>query len=411
MKNKTYILILLTSTAVIYGFSFNRIRNKNKPTSSAAEQTKAIVTAANEFLNSLTADQRKTVQFEFLRPKVATPTQFNMAGMRRGPGGPPNGRPPMNGDTSRRPPRDGRNQGPEGGNGKLSGGRPASGEQYGKAVWSNFPVSITMRPGIEMGSLNTKQRAAATHLLQLLLSAKGYEKVQQIMGSDQALADARTDFVAGKDHYLIAVFGTPNNTNPWMVEFGGHHLGLNVIIAGAHGALTPTLTGAQPAVYTSGGKTVRVLAQENDKAFDLLNALNEEERKKAILNYHVGDLVLGPGHDGQAIVPEGLKASEMTVKQKEMLLSLIAEWAGIINNAYQKERLAEQRETINETYFAWSGPATHAPGRNGTAYYRIQGPSVIIEFAPQGTNGDLDNHVHTIYRDPANEYGSAYTTQ
>jgi hypothetical protein len=69
------------------------------------------------------------------------------------------------------------------------------------------------------------------------------------------------------------------------------------------------------------------------------------------------------------------------------------------------------RAEINDTYFAWSGPITHAAGRNGTAYYRIQGPKVIIEFAPQATMGDTDNHVHTIYRDPSNEYGSAYTTQ
>src|ERR1700761_3638794 len=65
-------------------------------------QTKAIVSAANNFLNTLSADQRKTAQMEFLRPKVASPTQFNMAGLRRGPGGPPNGGPPPNADTSHR---------------------------------------------------------------------------------------------------------------------------------------------------------------------------------------------------------------------------------------------------------------------------------------------------------------------
>ena len=411
MKQLKYIIPALAAIA-LYGWLYRtpamaRYQQQGSP----EVQTKAIVSAANDFLNALSADQRKIVQFEFLRPKVATATQFNMANMRRGPGGPPGGvRAPVNGDTAHRPPNDHGNQRPGNGNG-LSGGRPASGEQYGKAIWSNFPVSITTRPGIELGSLGAKQRTAAMQLLQLLLSTKGYEKVQEIMGSDQALADGGTDFVAGKDHYLIAVFGSPDTTKPWMVEFGGHHLGLNVVISGAHGALTPTLTGAQPAVYILDGKTVRVLAQENDKAFDLLNSLNDSERKKAILNYHVGDLVLGPGHDGQAIVPEGLKASEMTVKQREMLLGLIAEWAGIINNAYQKEHLTNLRAGLNDTYFAWSGPTTHTPGRNGTAYYRIQGPKVIIEFAPQGTNGDLDNHVHTIYRDPTNEYSSAYTTK
>ncbi len=400
---------------------------------SPQDQTKAIVAAANDFLATLTAEQRKTTQYEFLRPKTATGTQFNMADMRRGQGGPPNGDSarrrggspnggggrangrPFNGDSTHRggPPNGG---GANGGGGndpsRVPGnGPPSSGEQYGKAVWSNFPISFTPRPGIEMGNLKANQRAAAQHLLQLMLSAQGYEKVQDIMGSDQILADSGTDFPAGKDHYLLAIFGTPDPTNPWMIEFGGHHLGLNVVIAGAKGAMTPTLTGAQPSVYTSNGKTIRVLAGENDKAFDLLHALTAEQQKKATLNYHVGDLVLGPGHDGQTIVPEGLKGSEMTAPQKEMLAGLIAEWAGIINDAYQPERVAEIRAGLDETWFAWSGPTTHEPGKNGTAYYRIQGPRVIIEFSPQSTFGDASIHVHTIYRDPGNEYGNAYTTQ
>jgi len=401
MKKISYSIIALAVLTLCAMAGFTK---KDSPET----QTKAIVAAANVFLNTLSAEQRKAVQFEFLRPKTASGTQFNMGNMKRGPGGPPNGRPPGNGDTSRRPPNGGQRPG---GNNGGSGGPPSSGEQYGKAIWSNFPVNITPRPGIEMGSLNAKQCAAAMQLVQLLLSAKGFEKVQQIMGSDEALRIAGTDVTAGSDHYLIGIFGTPDLSKPWMVEFGGHHLGLNVVIAGKEGSLTPTLTGAQPAVYTANGKTIRVLAQENDKAFDLLNALDEAQKKKAILNYHIGDLVLGPGHDGQTIVPEGIKGSGMTAKQKEMLLSLITEWSGIINNAYHDAHLADIKAGLNQTYFAWSGPLTHAAGRNGTAYYRIQGPKVIIEFAPQATMGDTDNHIHTIYRDPSNEYGSSYVTQ
>lgn len=375
----------------------------SKPSDSPAAQTKAIVTAANEFLNTLSAAERKSVQLEFLRPKVATGTQFDMSKMGGGKGGPPGGGPPPNGDTSRRSNRGGGQRG--------GGGGPSSGEKYGNAVWSNFPITFTTRPGIEMGKLTAKQKAAAMHLLQVTLSPAGYQKVQEIIGSDQALTDAGTDFESGRDHYLIAIFGTPDATKPWMIEFGGHHLGLNVVIAGAHGALTPTLTGAQPSVYTENGKTIRVLAKENDKAFDLLNALDAGQRKKAILNYQIGDLVLGPGHDGQPIVPEGLKGSEMTAKQKELMLGVISEWAGIINHAYQNERLAELKAGLDDTYFAWSGPLTHEAGKNGSAYYRIQGPKVIIEFSPQATFGDATIHVHTIYRDPANEYGAAYVTQ
>jgi len=83
-----------------------------------------------------------------------------------------------------------------------------------------------------------------------------------------------------------------------MVQFGGHHLGLNLVIAGGHGVITPTLTCAQPAVYPANGRTVRALAQKNDKAFALSNALDEAQRKEAMLNYEVGNLVLGLGHEG-----------------------------------------------------------------------------------------------------------------
>ncbi len=194
-----------------------------------------------------------------------------------------------------------------------------------------------------------------------------------------------------------------------MVQFGGHHLGLNVVIAGQYGVMTPTLTGAQPAVYTKAGKTIRVLAQENDQAFDLLNALTESQRKQAILTYQIGDLVLGPGQVGKTIVPEGLKASAMNDQQRTMLLELIGQWAGIINDAYVTARMAEIKAGLGETYFAWSDPTTHEPGRNGAAYYRIQGPKVIIEFSPQGVGGDLTMHIHTIYRDPTNDYGHTFT--
>ena len=71
--------------------------------------------------------------------------------------------------------------------------------------------------------------------------------------------------------------------------------------------------------------------------------------------------------------------------------------------------MKEIRAGIDSTWFAWSGPTTHEPGKNGSSYYRIQAPHVIIEFAPQGTFGDATVHVHTIYRDPLNNYGTAFT--
>jgi hypothetical protein len=214
----------------------------------------------------------------------------------------------------------------------------------------------------------------------------------------------------GKNLYYISFLGTPSEKNPWMLQFGGHHLALNITMAGERGILTPTLTGAQPALYTLNGKTVRPLGEESDKALALLNALDENQRKQAILSYRLVDLVLGPGQDGKTIQPEGLKATAMNEKQRAMMLDVISEWAGIVHESEATTRMAELKADINETWFAWSGPATAAPGSNIKAYYRIQGPHVVIEYAPQELGGDPALHVHTMYRDPTNDYGRKFIT-
>jgi len=136
-----------------------------------------------------------------------------------------------------------------------------------------------------------------------------------------------------------------------------------------------------------------------------LNALDEKQRKQAILSYRLADLVLGPGQDGKTIQPEGLKASALNERQRAMLLEVISEWAKIIHESAAAARMAEIKAGLDDTWFAWSGPITVTPGRNITAYYRIQGPKLVIEYAPQRLGGDPSMHVHTMYRDPTNDYG------
>jgi len=272
--------------------------------------------------------------------------------------------------------------------------------------WSNLPVAMVKRAGLSMGQLTATQRSAALALVSSALSQRGFEKVQEIVEGDEVLkTGSNNNQMFGKDLFYISILGTPSQNAPWMLQFGGHHLALNITIAGEHGILTPSLTAAQPALYTLNGKTVRPLGHESDKAIALLNALDEAQRKKAILNYQVADLVLGPGQDGKTIEPEGLKASSMTERQRAMLLDLISEWAGIVHESAADARMAELKSDIPETWFAWSGPTTVTPGRNATAYYRIQGPHLVIEYAPQKLGGDLSNHIHTMYRDPTNDYG------
>lgn len=278
--------------------------------------------------------------------------------------------------------------------------------------WSNLPVRMVPRAGLSMGELSGAQRSAALALVASALSRRGYQKVQEIMEGDEVLRTGDgNNPMFGKDLYYVSILGTPSEKKLWMLQFGGHHLGLNITIAGEQGVLTPSLTAAQPALYTLNGKTVRPLGQENDKAFALLAALDETQRKQAILNYRVADLVLGPGQDGKTIQPEGLKASAMNDQQRAMLLDLISEWAGIVHDDAAAARMAELKAGLGETWFAWSGPTTFTPGRNGASYYRIQGPTLVIEYAPQRMGGDPSMHIHTIYRDPTNDYGRKFATK
>jgi hypothetical protein len=269
-----------------------------------------------------------------------------------------------------------------------------------KKRWSNLPTGIFKREGLRLGDLTHAQRAAAMSLLSTAFSQEGYRKVVEIMRGDEVLrggSPGRGAVRFGEDEYYLAFLGVPSATAPWMLQFGGHHLGINLTLAARQATLAPTHTAAQPASYSFEGRTVRPLGDENDRAFALMATLDAAQRGQAILGYRVADLVLGPGQDGRTIQPEGLRASALKASQQAMLMDLVHEWAGIANDALAAARMDEIRSRLPETYFAWSGPTT----AGSAAYFRIQGPTLVIEYAPQR---GVD-HIHTIYRDPTNDYG------
>jgi len=275
-----------------------------------------------------------------------------------------------------------------------------------KTRWSNLPSGIFQRTGLRLGDVTAPQRAAIMALLATALSREGYQKVVAIMRGDEVLrtqGDGRGGGRGGRgpafgqDEYYLAFVGTPSVTDPWMLQFGGHHLAINLTLAGREATLAPSLPAAQPASYTFEGRTVRPLGRENDKAFELIQALTSTQRSQAILSHQVSDLVLGPDADGRTIQPEGIRASALTPAQQAILLDIVREWVGIMHDAFAAPRMADIRAALPETWFAWSGPTTSG----SAAYFRIQGPTLVIEYAPQG---GVD-HIHTIYRDPTNDYG------
>jgi hypothetical protein len=275
-----------------------------------------------------------------------------------------------------------------------------------KTRWSNLPTGIFERQELRMGDLTPPQRAAANNLLQVALSGDGYRKVMEIVKGDEVLrttAGGRgprggRGLTFGEAEYYLAFLGPPSTTTPWMLQFGGHHLAINLTMAGSQATMAPSLPAAQPATYTFEGREIRPLGKENDKAFALINALEEKQRSQAIIGSRIADLVLGPGQDGRVIQPEGLRAAAMSAAQQEMLIEIVREWSGIMNDAFAAPRLAEIRSNLPQTWFAWSGPITNG----STAYFRVQGPTLVIEYAPQGG----PDHIHTIYRDPTNDYGA-----
>lgn len=282
-----------------------------------------------------------------------------------------------------------------------------------RANWSNLPTGIKLqsgameRNGVKLAELTPPQQEAALALLAAPLSKAGYDKVMNIVASDQRLEEqtaptrqASSAIRFGRGEYYVAVLGTPSATSRWMLQFGGHHLAINVTLNGASSALTPSHTGAQPASFTLDGRSIRPLGNENDKAFALINALSPDVQKQAVLNYEVKATVFGPGLDGKAIQPEGVRVSVFDAAQQAKLLDLVGEWVGILDDGAASARLADIKRQLADTYFAWSG----ATSNGSPSYFRIQGPTVLIEYAPQG--GGVD-HIHTFYRDPTNDYGVA----
>jgi hypothetical protein len=275
-----------------------------------------------------------------------------------------------------------------------------------KSNWSNLPTPMFRREGVRLGDLTPVQRTAAMTLLSVAFSADGYRKVIEIMRGDEMLKTrgrSGGNVVFGEDEYYLAFVGTPSTSAPWILQFGGNHLAINLTLRGSDATLAPSHTAAQPASYSFEGRITRPLGDENDKGFALINALDNAQRGQAILGYQVPDLVLGPGKDGRTIQPEGIRASALSAAQQTMLLDLVREWVGIMSDAFAEARMAEIRAKLPDTYFAWSGPTT-----NGSlAYFRVQGPTLVIEYAPQRSV----DHIHTIYRDPTNDYGAKFARQ
>ncbi|TGO07438.1 hypothetical protein BTUL_0276g00060 [Botrytis tulipae] len=318
-------------------------------------QSMAIVDAANTLLGLLTTEQNASLVYPYEAAGNATPVYFGSS---------------------------------------TSGGIAA--EQFSQSVWTNYPVGIVDRVGLAHDNFTGTQEEAVLNLLRIMFSEDGYNKVQEIMNADQVEEDRSVDYEAGLGSYTLGFFGQPSLTSLWMIQFGGHDLGINMAMYGSKAVIAPLLTGCLPAINNV---TKRVLAAENDIAFSLVGSLDDSLFAQANTTHDVSTLTLGPGHDGEDV-------SLCSEAQQALVVDLVSEWAGLLNPIHYAPRLAEIKAGLNETYFAWSGPTTKEDNQNGKSYFRIKGPDLWVEYAPQTCDeyGDLRLQAHTIYRDQLRGY-------
>ena len=101
--------------------------------------------------------------------------------------------------------------------------------------WSNLPTGIFERKGLRMGDLKPAQFDAVMAVLKVTLSADGYQQVIDNMAGEETLNSGgrRGRLVFGKDEYYFSILGTPSVAEPWMWQFGGHHLAISLSFATA----------------------------------------------------------------------------------------------------------------------------------------------------------------------------------
>jgi hypothetical protein len=289
--------------------------------------------------------------------------------------------------------------------------------------WSNFPVTFVDRAGLNLADLTQEQQAAALEVLQGLLSEDSYATVVGIMEGDEYLAENSSSTEVSLGQYYIAFFGDPSETDAWSVQFGGHHLGINADLNGGENTITfaPTHLGVQPAVYTNeDGEEVQPFDAIYTAAFAFYDSLTDEQRAALYQGEELSSMACAPGGTCDYPTGTGLLGADLTDEQKQLLVGLIANWAGMADDETNSAVLSEIEATLDETYINWSGATEYDMATGDGIYFQISGPDVYIEFAAQqGSAGaDVDGvttsgwgHVHTLYRDPSNDYAGSVTQQ
>ena len=300
--------------------------------------------------------------------------------------------------------------------------------------WSNLPCGLTCREGLQLGNLTTAQQTAALAVVQAAtgtVAGDGYDEVQQIRAADDNLSAAGSTGGGtgggpggggggggyGAGIYFIAFVGTPSATGLWQLQFGGHHLATNITFnGGSVTGATPKFEGVEPLTFTTAnanvlptGTACAPMANEAASMIAMLDGLTTAQQASAKLSQTFSDVVLGPGSDGKFPATRvGIKCSTLSSDQQALVLAAMKPWVQDADDATAAALLATYQGQLADTYISYAGTGKFT---TNTDYARIDGPNVWIEFVAQtGVVYNTQTHYHSIWRDRARDYGGNFYT-
>lgn len=284
-------------------------------------------------------------------------------------------------------------------------------EQKAKATFSfddkerlNWHFIPRVRKGLPLREMDAGQRALAEALLSAGLSQGGYRKVAGVLSLEPVLKVMEKDNTGRRDAagYFFSIFGEPSESSTWGWRFEGHHVALNyTVIKGQTVASSPTFFGANPAeIKDEPRRGFRALNREEDMARELLLSLDAKQRPLALLNPTAPkDIESFNKVKADPIDPKGISRAKLNKKQVDLLMAVIEEYAHNMPEEIGAARMdAVRKGGLDKIHFAWLG----GPDRGQPHYYRIQGPTFLVEYDNTQNNA---NHIHSVWRDYQGDFG------
>jgi hypothetical protein len=261
------------------------------------------------------------------------------------------------------------------------------------------------RKGLPIKEMTPEQRKLAMALLSTGLSAKGLEKATTIMSLEQVLFEMEGPNGKMKrdpELYYFSIFGAPDSKGSWGWRVEGHHVSVNITVAGGKAiSATPAFLGANPGEVKNGPrKGVRVLGNDEEMGRSLVKSMTEEQKTVAVYTKEAPkELILIPKTKVRMLEPAGIAWGKLDPKQQEALWTLIQEYATRLRGELAQQDLEKaEKAGKDKISFAWAGGLE----RGEPHYYRVQGPTFVIEY-DNVQNGA--NHVHSVWHDPASNFG------